>query len=68
MRVIGERTDTDIAAAAVHALKLNTNVPAEKIPVAVADGWVTLKGKVVWQYKSRKLNASYAGSGNNLSR
>jgi osmotically-inducible protein OsmY len=55
VRVIGERTDTDIAAAAVHALKWNTSVPAEKIQVTVEDGWVTLKGEVVWQYEKQEV-------------
>jgi osmotically-inducible protein OsmY len=63
-RVTGERTDTNIAAAALHALKWNTNVKAEKIPVAVEDGWVT-RSRAKWygNTKSRKLNASDAGSG-----
>jgi osmotically-inducible protein OsmY len=55
VRVISERTDTDIAAAAVHALKWNTSVPAEKIQVTVEDGWVTLKGEVVWQYQKQEV-------------
>jgi BON domain len=33
VRTIGERTDSDIAVAAVHALKWNTGVPADKIHV-----------------------------------
>jgi osmotically-inducible protein OsmY len=55
VRVIGERTDTDIAAAAVHALKWNTSVPAEKIQVTVEDGWVTLKSEVVWHYQKQEV-------------
>ena len=55
VRVIGERTDTDIAAAAVHALKWNTSVPAEKIQVTVENGWVTLKGEVEWQYQKQEV-------------
>ncbi|MCU1223987.1 MAG: Transport-associated protein [Edaphobacter sp.] len=51
VRTIGERTDADIAAAAVHALKWNASVPAEKIQVTVDKGWVTLKGEVEWQYQ-----------------
>src|ERR1700761_9157593 len=49
VRTIGERTDSDIAAAAVNALKWNTSVPAEKIHVTVENGWVTLKGEVKCQ-------------------
>src|ERR1700721_2172089 len=51
VRTIGERTDSDIAAAAVNALKWNTSIPAEKIHVTVDKGWVTLKGEVEWQYQ-----------------
>jgi osmotically-inducible protein OsmY len=46
------RTDTDIAAAAVSALKWNILVPINKVTVTVRDGWVTLEGKVDWQYQS----------------
>jgi osmotically-inducible protein OsmY len=51
VRTIGEWTDTDIAAAAVNALKWNASIPAEKIHVTVSNGWVTLKGDVEWQYQ-----------------
>jgi osmotically-inducible protein OsmY len=51
VRTVGERTDADIADAAVHALKWNASVPAEKIQVTVDKGWVTLKGEVEWQYQ-----------------
>lgn len=46
-----ERTDTDIAHAAVTALKWNTVVPPERVTVAVTRGWVTLKGTLEWQYQ-----------------
>ena len=46
-----ERTDTEIAHAAVAALKWNTVVPNDKITVTVANGWLTLKGAVDWQYQ-----------------
>jgi osmotically-inducible protein OsmY len=46
-----QRTDTEIAHAAVEALKWNTVVPNDKITVTVADGWLTLKGAVDWQYQ-----------------
>src|SRR5437870_6939262 len=42
------RTDQDIAAAAVQALKSNTQVPADQIKVSVSDGWVKLEGEVEW--------------------
>jgi osmotically-inducible protein OsmY len=41
-----ERTDTDIARAAVRALTWNVYVPAELIRVTVEEGWLTLEGEV----------------------
>jgi osmotically-inducible protein OsmY len=46
-----ERTDTDIAAAAVRALEWDALIPVDKIDVTVSKGWVTLKGEVDWQYQ-----------------
>jgi osmotically-inducible protein OsmY len=46
-----ERSDTDIAQAAVHAMKWNTQVPGGRVTVVVSDGWVTLRGMVDWQYQ-----------------
>jgi len=49
--VSSERTDTDIAAAAVRALQWEAGLPADKIDVTVSKGWVTLRGEVEWQYQ-----------------
>jgi osmotically-inducible protein OsmY len=46
-----KRTDTDIAQAVVSALRWNTLITDEKIAVSVSDGWVTLKGRVSWEYQ-----------------
>jgi osmotically-inducible protein OsmY len=46
-----QRTDTDIAQAALSALRWNTMVPKDKVTVTVADGWVTLQGTVEWEYQ-----------------
>jgi osmotically-inducible protein OsmY len=46
-----QRTDTEVAQAVVTALRWNTMVPDEKITISVADGWVTLKGRVDWEYQ-----------------
>ena len=54
VRTLGERTDADIAAAALHALKWNAGVQAEKIHVTVDKGWVTLKGDVEWQFQRQE--------------
>jgi osmotically-inducible protein OsmY len=48
-----ERTDMDIAAAAVHALEWDALIPTDKIDVTVSKGWVTLKGEVEWQFQKQ---------------
>lgn len=47
-----QRTDTDIAQAALHALRWHSLVPDEKVKVEVEDGWVTLSGELDWGYQS----------------
>lgn len=46
-----ERTDADIAAAALRALEWDAFIPVEKIDVTVSKGWVTLRGEVEWRYQ-----------------
>src|SRR3954468_14950031 len=46
-----QRTDEEIAAAAVNALRSHLSVPADKIKVTVSKGWVKLEGEVEWQYQ-----------------
>lgn len=46
-----ERTDPDIARAAVDALKWNISVPQDRIKVKVEKGWITLEGDVDWYYQ-----------------
>ena len=46
-----ERTDADIAAAAVRALEWDAFVPPNSVSVTVSKGWVTLQGEVSWQYQ-----------------
>jgi osmotically-inducible protein OsmY len=41
-----ERSDADLAHAAVNALRWNVQVPDERIQVKVANGWLTLEGDV----------------------
>ena len=47
----GERTDADIAAAAVRALEWDAFISVDNLDVTVSKGWVTLKGSVEWQYQ-----------------
>jgi osmotically-inducible protein OsmY len=49
-----ERTDHDIAAAAVRALEWDALLPTDKIQVTVSKGWVTLMGEVEWQYQKEE--------------
>ena len=51
VKLATERTDADIAQAAVNALQWDVFVPADKIQVTVSKGWITLKGEVEWQYQ-----------------
>jgi len=48
-----ERSDADIAAAALYALEWDANVPLDRIKVAVSNGWVTLDGDVDWQHQKQ---------------
>jgi osmotically-inducible protein OsmY len=46
-----ERTDEEIARAALDSLKWNVLVPQDRIKVKVSYGWVTLEGTVEWQFQ-----------------
>jgi osmotically-inducible protein OsmY len=47
-----ERTDEDIARAAVSALAWSIVVPKDRVKVKVSKGWVTLEGSVDWKFQS----------------
>ena len=46
-----QRSDTEIAAAAEHALRWNIVVPADRVRATVEQGWVQLTGEVEWDYQ-----------------
>jgi osmotically-inducible protein OsmY len=46
-----ERTDADIAAAAVNAFKWNSSVPGDAVKITADQGWITLRGDVAWHYQ-----------------
>src|SRR2546421_11744713 len=46
-----ERTDADIAAAALRALEWDAFIPADRVKVTVSKGWVTLEGEVDWAFE-----------------
>ena len=48
-----ERTDADIAIAASRALEWDSFVPAERLDVTVADGWIMLRGELEYGFQRR---------------
>jgi osmotically-inducible protein OsmY len=46
-----EKSDAGIAITALNALTWSSSVPDETIKVSVSKGWVTLEGKVEWNYQ-----------------
>jgi osmotically-inducible protein OsmY len=58
VKPLTKKTDTEIASAALNALKEQVDVPDEKIKLSVKDGWVTLEGTVDWYYQ--KSGAEFA--------
>ena len=46
------REDAELRGAAIQALIWDVEIPADLIDVSVADGWVTLKGDVSFQFQS----------------
>jgi osmotically-inducible protein OsmY len=49
-----ERTDPEIARAALNALEWNTLVPHDRIKVTVDKGWITLEGDVEHYYQAEE--------------
>jgi len=50
---LAERTDAEIAAAAVRALEWDGFVPVDNLDITVSKGWVTLRGEVEWHYQKQ---------------
>lgn len=50
--------DDEIAKRAVNSINWNTSIPDDAVQVKVQNGWLTLTGKVEWQYQ--KLAAADA--------
>ena len=48
-----ERTDADLVAAVLNALKWDAAIPADTLDVTVSQGWVTLKGEVDHGFQKR---------------
>ena len=46
-----ERTDSDLALAALYALKWDAAIPTDKLDITVSHGYVTLRGEVEWPFQ-----------------
>ena len=51
LHTTAERTDSDLALAALYALKWDAAIETDKLDVTVSHGYVTLKGVVEWPYQ-----------------
>ncbi len=51
VRMVCERTDTDIAKDAIHILESDVHFPSGKVTVTVEDGLLTLEGTVEWNFQ-----------------
>ncbi|MBW4036088.1 MAG: BON domain-containing protein [Proteobacteria bacterium] len=56
-----KRTDEDIAAAAVERLAWDVSVPRDSVKVTVADGWLTLTGRVGAHYQREAATRDVQG-------
>jgi osmotically-inducible protein OsmY len=56
-----QRSDTDIAQSAVTALKWSPLVPTDVVSVTLANGWLTLNGRVECQYQKDAAAAPVRG-------
>lgn len=56
-----QRTDPDIARAAVDALTWHTSVPQDRIKVKVEKGWITLEGEVDGYYQKEAAERAVRG-------
>jgi osmotically-inducible protein OsmY len=53
-----KRPDPEIARAVVRSLEALDTVPHDRIQVTVRDGWVTLEGKVDWQFQKEAADTA----------
>ncbi len=55
---IGKKSDTEIAEAAISALKWHSAVQQEKIKIKVEDGWITLEGETDWEFQKNAAGSA----------
>ena len=53
-----ERSDTEIAEAAMTALRMNISIPANDLKLTVHDGWITLTGQVAFWYQKQSAESA----------
>ncbi|TJW80515.1 MAG: BON domain-containing protein, partial [Mesorhizobium sp.] len=63
VRLIGQKgtADDEIAKRAVNAVTWNVSIPRDKVQVKVHDGWITLTGKLEWQYQKNAAAEAVRG-------
>jgi osmotically-inducible protein OsmY len=63
VRPIGSNktADDEIAKRALNSLRWTTLVPQDVVQIRVQDGWVTLTGKVDWQYQRTAAENAVSG-------
>jgi osmotically-inducible protein OsmY len=55
-----QKTDSELAQAAVDAMRWNVLVPDDKIKVKVENAWVTAEGMVEWAYEQKAVRDALA--------
>ena len=53
--------DDEIAKRAVHMIAWSTVIPEGSVQVKVQKGWITLRGKVEWQYQKKAAAVAVGG-------
>ena len=63
VRLVGLKgtADDEIAKRAVNAVTWNVSIPRDKVQVKVQDGWITLMGKLEWQYQKNAAAEAVRG-------
>ena len=58
IKLFWQRTDPEIARAAVNALENNVGIPNDRITVTVKNGWITLECSVDWLYQKTLVESA----------
>ena len=55
-----QQTETDLATTVRNALEWDALIPQNRVQAKVEDGWITLEGKLEWQYQRQRAHDSVA--------